>query len=413
MEDTLLELHEVCQQKEFYCMHNDVDDLIESALNSKLLSISFRSQRLDKKKQEVKNIISTVHAIAPVLPTEEPVYSLSMGYKHLNTILEMESDKVIESRIKSLVPIPSEYEVTSDNESECDVPVKDESSSVFTIFSNPIFDDNDDFTSSDNESLSNKDVLMEDFNVYSNPLFDDEEISSDEIYLHYFNIESDLIKSLSNHDTLFNSSLKFDYLKEVSGELMPTSIVDKERIKREHEEYISLMEKLLTINSFPRPMENFRANTIIKTLPTSHILIEDGDSLREEVDIFTGTDGLLPPGIESDDCDSEGDIHFIEELLSNDYISLLENESFNFDHHDDLSFPRPPLEPPDVEFFFDLEPDLISVKKNNIDELNEDECFDWEVFPFLLSAGSEDTIFDPGISTYSRWHLIGMELYVL
>nr|GEV28053.1 hypothetical protein [Tanacetum cinerariifolium] len=105
MEDTMLELIEVCSQKEFYFMHNDVDDLIGSALNSKLLLINLESQCLDKKKQEVKNIveqptkretriakslqnfrvvhkkssislkntsqISPVHAITPILPTED------------------------------------------------------------------------------------------------------------------------------------------------------------------------------------------------------------------------------------------------------------------------------------------------------------------------------------------------------
>nr|GFB84071.1 hypothetical protein [Tanacetum cinerariifolium] len=198
---------------------------------------------------------------------------------------------------------------------------------------------------------------MENFKVYSNSLFDDEEINSDEIDPHYFNAESDLIEPLSNHDT-------FDYLEEISGG---------------HEEYISLMEKLLDINSFPRQLENLHANTIIETLPTSPNVSEDSDSLREEIDIFTGMDDLLPPSIESDDYDSEGDIYFIEEFLSNDSISLPENESSNFDHHDDLSFPRPPSKPPDVEFFFDLESDsgeVILVVINNIDKLNEDECFD-------------------------------------
>nr|GEU76615.1 hypothetical protein [Tanacetum cinerariifolium] len=441
-------------------MHNDVDDLIESDLNSKLLSINSKSQRLDKKKQEVKNIVkqptnrgtrivkslqnfrvkksstslnntsqlSQVHAITPVLPTEEPEYSLSMGYEHLSTIPETELDEVIKSSAKNLLPIPSEYEVTSDDESECDVPVKDESSPVFTTFSNPLFNCIDDFTSSDDESLSDEDVPLENFKVYSNPLFDDEEINSD---LNYFNYESDFIESLSNHDTLFDSSPKFDYLEEFSGELMPTSIVNEERIRREHEEYISLMEKLFTINSFHHPLENFHANSFIETLPTSPILVEDSDSLREEIDIFTGTDDLLPPSIKSDDYYSERDIHFLEELLVDDSISLPEIESYDFDHHDDLLFPRPPLEPPDVEFFFDLEPnlgDVISAVMNNIDELNKDECFDPggkidvfandddyfpfifviriflpfliypEVSPLLLSAESEDTIFDPGIS---------------
>nr|GEZ02959.1 hypothetical protein [Tanacetum cinerariifolium] len=191
MEDTLLELLEDCRQKEFYIMHNDVDNLIESALNSKLFSINLRSQRLNKKKQEVKNIveqltkrgtriveslqnfrvkknstslnntsrISPVNAIQTVLPTEEPEYSLSMGYEHLSTIPKTKLDEVIESSVKNFVPIP-----------------------IFTTFSNPIFDDNDDFTSSDDESLSSeKDVPMKDFKVYSNPLFDDDEINSDEI----------------------------------------------------------------------------------------------------------------------------------------------------------------------------------------------------------------------------------------
>nr|GFA17748.1 hypothetical protein [Tanacetum cinerariifolium] len=58
--------------------------------------------------------------------------SLSMGDEHLSTIPKTESDDVIKSSVKNLVPIPSESEVTFDNESECDVPVNDESSSIFT-----------------------------------------------------------------------------------------------------------------------------------------------------------------------------------------------------------------------------------------------------------------------------------------
>ncbi|GKF66670.1 hypothetical protein Tco_0193187, partial [Tanacetum coccineum] len=78
----------------------------------------------------------------------------------------------------NLVPIPSESEDFSDNESKCDVPECDESSPTFTTFSNPLFDSNDDFTSRDDESLSDEDVPMENFKIYSNPLFDDEEIGS-------------------------------------------------------------------------------------------------------------------------------------------------------------------------------------------------------------------------------------------
>nr|GEY23052.1 hypothetical protein [Tanacetum cinerariifolium] len=273
------------------------------------------------------------NATTTVLPTEEPEYSLSMGYEHLNTTPEMESDEVIKSSAKNLVPIPSECEDTFDDESECDVPVKDESSPVFTTFSNPLFDCNDDFTSSDDESLSDEDVPMKDFKVYSNPLFDDDEINSDKIDPHCFNIESDLIESLSNRDTLIDSSPKFNYLEEFSGEL--------------------------------------------RRQPSIHFL--DSDSQREDIDMFTSTNDLLPSSIESDDYDSQGDIHFLEELLVHDSIPLPKNESSNFDYHDNPSFPRPPQEPPDVEFFFNFEPnsgELTATVMNNIDEINEDERFD-------------------------------------
>nr|GFA32765.1 hypothetical protein [Tanacetum cinerariifolium] len=55
MEKTMLDLVKICHHKQFLCIHDDVDDLIESALYSKILSINLiNSQRLDKKEQEVK-----------------------------------------------------------------------------------------------------------------------------------------------------------------------------------------------------------------------------------------------------------------------------------------------------------------------------------------------------------------------
>nr|GEU39032.1 hypothetical protein [Tanacetum cinerariifolium] len=61
--------------------------------------------------------------IAPVLPTEEPKNSLSMGDEHLSTILETESDEVITSSVEDLVPIPSESVGILDN--MCNVPFND------------------------------------------------------------------------------------------------------------------------------------------------------------------------------------------------------------------------------------------------------------------------------------------------
>nr|GFA62825.1 hypothetical protein [Tanacetum cinerariifolium] len=141
------------------------DKQIESwslpALLLQLLNDSRTINEMLKQREQVANLYKehlekSPDAITTVLPIEEHEYSLSMGYEHLSTISETKSNEVIKSSAKNLLPIPSEYEVTSNDESECDVPVKDDSSLVFTTFSNPLFDDNDDFTSSDDESLSNE-----------------------------------------------------------------------------------------------------------------------------------------------------------------------------------------------------------------------------------------------------------------
>ncbi|GKF61319.1 hypothetical protein Tco_0181373, partial [Tanacetum coccineum] len=70
-------------------------------------------------------------AITPVLPTVEPDNYLSMGDEHLDTIPETESDKVIKSSVKDLVPIPSESEGISD--SMYDVPFYENSHPLDTL----------------------------------------------------------------------------------------------------------------------------------------------------------------------------------------------------------------------------------------------------------------------------------------
>nr|GFB21837.1 hypothetical protein [Tanacetum cinerariifolium] len=163
-----------------------------------------------------------------------------------------------------------------------------------------------------------------------------------------------------------------------------------------------------------------------KSSSFSSLGVQDGNSQQEEIDIVTETDDVLPPGIENVADDPEGDVCFLEELLIND--SILSHKSYDSNFEDNPSIPRPPPEPPDIESFFDLKPDVIA--EEILDKLNEDKCFnpggesfvstnnkDVDYFPFmfviriflpyltlpeisplLLSAESEDTIFDPGLS---------------
>nr|GEX38231.1 hypothetical protein [Tanacetum cinerariifolium] len=64
----------------------------------------------------------------------------------------------------------------------------------------------------------------------------------------------------------------------------------------------------------------------------------------EEIDLSYTPDGSMPPSIENDDYDSEVDMLILEDLFSNDTLSLPENELFHFDIP---SSSRPPAKPPD------------------------------------------------------------------
>ncbi|GKE59105.1 hypothetical protein Tco_1498290 [Tanacetum coccineum] len=127
---------------------------------------------------EIVSQIPPSIAITPVLPTLEPEDSLIIWDGHLSTIPEKELDEFIKSSVEDLVPIPSESEDTSESDSDCDLSLCDDFSPINVFeeksvtFSNPLFDSNDDFTSSDDESLSDKDVPEDNVKIYSNPLFE-------------------------------------------------------------------------------------------------------------------------------------------------------------------------------------------------------------------------------------------------
>nr|GEU74139.1 hypothetical protein [Tanacetum cinerariifolium] len=363
------------------------------ALDSTLFSInSINSQCLDKKEQEVKNVeeqpagrrnhaekslqnfrvihksfisfkdtsqISSIHSITPIQSTKEPEHLLSMGYEHFSITPKTESDEVTKSNAENLLPIPSKCGVTLEDEIECDMPFKDDCSPVFTTFSNPLFKDNDDFDSSDDKSLPDEDVPAEEFKIYLNPLFDEDEINSDKLDPHFFNDGNS------------------------------------------QQEEIDLVTKTDDV------------------LPPSDDNDDDYDLLLGEADLFLSDDSI-PPGIENVADNPEGDVRLLEELLIND--SILSDSNFE----DNPSNSRPPPEPPDDNF--DLEPKVISAVMEDIDEpdehfnpggeinvstkIKDDDYFLFmfvirfflpylilpEISPLFLSAESEDTIFDPGLS---------------
>nr|GEW19412.1 hypothetical protein [Tanacetum cinerariifolium] len=294
------------------------------------------------------------NVVTTVLPTKEPEYSLSMGYKHLNTTLKMESAKIIKSGVEEFVPILSENDVTSEDKRECDVLVFENS---------PIFDDHSEILSDSN---------------------DDDILSNDDAFEDIEYVEASLPDS------------EFVSLEEENDVYHEKEEVDLEDIFQIQD--VILREKLLRINCLIANIESLNDN------PTLDCVLNSFASIP----IFEESDNSFLDN-SSPEFDTFSD-HTKETRSgsTNAHDFLLEYDSFCFN-----------LEPDSKE--------MISAMMNTIDEHNKDdpgEEFDisanaedddyfpfmfviriflpyiiyHKVFPLLLSAESEDTIFDLGIS---------------
>nr|GEZ68372.1 reverse transcriptase domain-containing protein [Tanacetum cinerariifolium] len=169
------------------------------------------------------------------------------------------------------------------------------------------------------------------------------EINSDEINSH---VESNSDESTSNHDTV-----KCDYLDEFYEPFIPIHILEEERIRREHVDYINRMEMLFTIN--PRP-HSTNDNTNFESCSSLPIPIQESDPHQEEIDVVSITDDVLPPRIENYDSDEEVDainVLRVDNFNSNFEHEYSESEDSDFDNP---LVPLPPPEPPDKEFNFKI-----------------------------------------------------------
>nr|GFB48375.1 hypothetical protein [Tanacetum cinerariifolium] len=217
-----------------------------------------------------------------------------------------------------------------------------------------------------------------DFTIISNPLSD---------------VESNSDESTSN--TIEND--------EFYEPFIPIHIIEEERTRREHADYINRMEMLFTIN--PRPHNPTNDNTNVKSFSSFQIPNQESEPRQEEIDVISETKDVLPP---SDD-DSDDEVDVVGSLCVDNVIQDYEHE-YSESEDSDLDNPLLPLPPPklpDKEFDFEKE---ISVMRNLIvkfesidarmkfDVFNDENDFFKFIMFSLLSAESEDTIFDPGIS---------------
>ncbi|GJV45275.1 reverse transcriptase domain-containing protein [Tanacetum coccineum] len=268
--------------------------------------------------------VSLVFAITSTLPSIEPKDSLIKGDEHLSTFSAEE-----------IIPIPRESEDTSRSDSKNVLPSCDDFSSINDIECKDSYDSNLDESTFLVTPLSdsNKDKC----------LTPEDDI---EILLHHD--PSTPLKSVASilegfindppfeeNDDLFDLECKtndeaelFMFMgdnDEIDGFLAIFFFEVPSIIMESHEDYINRMS-LLCGNSSSRSPENF--HTIIESLPTSTTLVEDNDSNREEIYIFSRPDDSIPPGVESD-FDSEEDI--INNLLNDDPIHEYEHLTFDIE----------------------------------------------------------------------------------
>nr|GEX59884.1 hypothetical protein [Tanacetum cinerariifolium] len=200
------------------------------------------------------------------------------------------------------------------------------------------------------------------------------------------------------------STIKSDYFDEFYGPFIPIHILEEERTRREHADYIKRMEMLFTINTRPHNLTN--DNTNFESFSSFQIPNQESKPRQEEIDVVSETNDVLPPSNNDsdDEVDVDGDLRF-DNIIQNSEHEYSKSEEEILDNP---LLPLPPPEPPDKEFDFEIDFEKrISVERNLIVKFEYIDArmkFDVEndVFKFimfsLLSTESEDTIFDPGIS---------------
>ncbi|GKD02770.1 hypothetical protein Tco_1177744 [Tanacetum coccineum] len=340
IKDTMLDLLEICRQKELYCMHNNVEDLIEKPAAKRRTRITESLQNFKViHKESIISLnntpqISQVNAITHDLPTKEPEDSLIMGNEELSTILEKESDEFIKSSVENLIPILRESEDTSGSDSKSVLPSSNDFSPIFeeksVTFSNPLFDSND-FTSSDIKLLSDEDVPEDD-------------IECKDSYDSNLDESTFLVTPLfdANKDECFDPRGVID---EIDAFLDMDISTDIKNGYHDSEGDIIYLESLLIDDTSPN-------------LPPEVFLDHDPRSLKDEPDnddLMT-YDKVFHPGI-------------YEKSFSTTFVKL----TFEDRHYFPITFV--------IRIF-------LPYLTYSVDS------------SFLLSSGSEDTIFDPGISTF-------------
>ncbi|GKB49871.1 phospholipase-like protein [Tanacetum coccineum] len=219
----------------------------------------------------------------------------------------------------------------------------------------------DSFPLGNDDSILKKDVHKENFRVYSNPLFEfDDNFNSSNINPLFNEMDGDVENENSNvsntdepvlHNTPLTDKVEYD-IDEIDA-FLAVEVSSNLR-----------MDVILFSMSSPQvKLFNTSFTRFAREHCKEYLSHFDFALLRFQL-----------PCIENDDSEDEDNSTF-----------LPDHELPNFDHQDNPSSPRPPQKPPDVKIRF--EPDTAMI--NNFDVLNKDACFNLEEVPFALPKDNE------------------------
>nr|GEV83684.1 hypothetical protein [Tanacetum cinerariifolium] len=224
-------------------------------------------------------------AVTTVLPTEEPEYSLSMGYEHLSITSEMKSNEIIKFGVEELLPIPSECEVTLEDKKECDLPISENS---------PIYDGHSDFKNDDD--ISSDDDDFEDVKYIEASLSDPEIVNVvlREKLLSITRLISN-IESLNDNPTPDRVLNSFESDKSLSDNFSPEF-----KTFCDHTEETRSGNTTHADNSLPEydlfcfeiePDKERLINVMKNDIPND----SSNDPLLKEADLFLASDNSIPP----------------------------------------------------------------------------------------------------------------------
>nr|GEV97703.1 hypothetical protein [Tanacetum cinerariifolium] len=350
----------------------------------------------------------------PVLSTEEPDNSLSMGDEHLDTISTIESDEFIKSGVENLIPIPNESEGIPDH--VCDVPIHNNSPPL-------------DASPPDSELVSSKviEIVIPEVggikasNDNPIPFYDpiisgtppnltpsgesdfflkvdaflavEDEFTSSQFPTSYLDPEGDMLL----FEAFLNDDHSSDFKTKSSSTSLNSLLEETNNFNNSLPEFTSFSKVLFdakyesdsnddqscsdkdvleTIISKPLSEEEIIPMKSLRTHDSSLPIVSKIDSLLDE---FAGELTLLKsisPEIDETDCDFEEDIRLIEKLLY------------------DNSSPRPPKEFVSANSDAKIKsfsPSPILVKDSN-SLMEEIDLFCTPDYP--MSSGIEDKDYD-------------------